>query len=206
MHAHPDRGSRPNEPIATLQEIESAYSDHGKPAIELWFEAKTDPFDLVNTTIADDYVTGLTEHLARSPLFSQTVLIAFDWRLLELAIEQMPGIQTGFLTLDFSWLARSSSASKNKRDLTRWFGNFQPARYAGSIPEAVQAAGGSYWSPYFRDLTSEAVEQSHDLGIKVSTWGANTIEEISQALATGVDSLTTGYVDRARDVVSTLYS
>ncbi|NOX50973.1 MAG: hypothetical protein GXP16_10640 [Gammaproteobacteria bacterium] len=66
------------------------------------------------------------------------------------------------------------------------------------MAQAVAAANGTYWSPYFRDLNEGLVKQAHDLGIKVSTWGADTSEEIDQALNTGVDSLTTGYVDRAR--------
>ena len=67
--------------------------------------------------------------------------------------------------------------------------------------QAVKAAGGTYWSPYFADLDAEAVTESHRLGLKVSTWGADTEVELAQALATGVDSITTGYVDRARSLM-----
>jgi len=194
---YPGRASRSDERIATFQEIEKAFLENAEPDAELWFEAKTDPFDLENTTRPERYVEELARQLGPSPLFSRTVLIAFDWRLLELAQIQMPGIQTGFLTIDFSWLARSDSASSESRDLSRWFGNFDPADYGGSLPRSVEAAGGSYWSPYFRDLSVTAVAEAHDLGIRVSTWGADTESEIGQAIATGVDSLTTGYVDRA---------
>ena len=136
---YPDRGSRPGERIPTFAEIEAAYLDHPESTAQLWFEAKTDPFDQTNTTAPEKYVGELKKILTASPLFSSTVLIAFDWHLLEIAIKAMPGIQTGFLTLDFSWLERAGSAASRHKDLTRWFGNFDPANHAGSIPRAVQA-------------------------------------------------------------------
>ena len=194
---YPNRAAQPHESIPAFRNIEEAYLHHSAPSCELWFEAKTDPLDPVNTTPAEKYVEELAKLLPESPLFTRTVLIAFDWQLLELAQIAMPGIQTGFLTLDFAWLKRSTSAPG---ELSKWFGNYNPENFSGSIPQAVVAAGGSYWSPYFRDLDLAAVQEAHDLGIKVSTWGADEAEDISQALATGVDSLTTGYVDRARRI------
>jgi len=194
---YPNRAAQSHEPVPAFQNIEAAYLNHSAPSCELWFEAKTDPFDPVNTTPAEKYVKELAKLLPQSSLFARTVLIAFDWQLLELAQSAMPGIQTGFLTLDFTWLKTSTSAP---RELSKWFGNYNPENFSGSIPRAVAAAGGSYWSPYFRDLDRDAVKEAHELGIKVSTWGADAEGDISQALATGVDSLTTGYVDRAKRI------
>ncbi len=199
---YPDRGASPGERIATFEEVEQAYLEHAGSPAELWFEAKTDPFDLSNATPADRYSEELAKLLPRSRLFTRTVLIAFDWRLLALAKAAMKNVQTGFLTVDFSWLPKYASANTSER--AGWFGDYNPADYADSIPQAVKAAGGTYWSPYFRDLDRDVVEEAHDLGIKVSSWGADTEEEISQALETGVDSLTTGYVDRAKRVLSAM--
>ena len=199
---YPDRGSSPSERIATFEEVEQAYLACAEPPLELWFEAKTDPFDPDNTTPPEQFIEELAKILPVSPMFARTVLIAFDWRLLAIAKATMPGVQTGFLTIDFSWLPNYASANVSER--AGWFGDYNPANYADSVPRAVKAAGGTYWSPYFRDLDRDAVDEAHDLGIKVSSWGADTEEEISQALETGVDSLTTGYVDRAKRVLSAM--
>ena len=194
---YPHRTSIDKESIATFEDIEAAFATCEDPASQLWFEAKTDPFNQRYTTPAQAYVAALTKLLSPSPLLSRTVLIAFDWDVLEQAQKQMPGLQTGYLTIDSSWLT-----NKNQ-DGARWFGKFNPANYANSLPRAVHAAGGTYWSPYFRDLTTAAVAEAHDLGIKVSTWGADKTAEISEALATGVDSCTTAYVDRAARLLAT---
>ena len=199
---YPDRGSSPGERIATFEDVEQSYLEHAESPVELWFEAKTDPFDPSHTTPPEQFIGELAKILPVSPVFSSTVLIAFDWRLLAIARAAMTDLHTGFLTVDFSWLPKYASANTSER--TGWFGDYNPADYADSMPRAVKAAGGTYWSPYCRDLDRDTVEEAHDLGIKVSTWGANTEEEISQALATGVDSLTTGYVDRAKRILSAI--
>lgn len=199
---YPDRASSPGERIATFEEVEQAYLDCTQSPVELWFEAKTDPFDRSNTTAPEQFIGQLAKILPVSPLFSRTVLIAFDWRLLDIARATMKDLQTGFLTVDFSWLPKYASA--NKAELAGWFGDYNPANYSDSTAQAVKAAGGTYWSPYFRDLDRDAVEEAHDLGIKVSTWGADIEEDIAQALKTGVDSLTTAYVERAQRILSAM--
>ena len=202
---YPLRQSIEGERIATYTEIESVIQKCDNPEIELWFEAKTNPYDLSTTTRAADYVEHLQNILNQSDIVSRIVLIAFDWSLLVLAKEKIPGIQTGFLTIDPGWLSRNPKKSgvwdfsddKN----AAWYGSYNPAKYNNSIQEAVSAAGGTYWSPYFRDLDRQKVDEAHHLGIKVSTWGADKDAHITQALDSGVDSLTTGYVDRAKRIL-----
>ena len=203
-HRYPDRCRVDNEKIATFEDIEAAFVACGQPTSQLWFEAKTDPFNQRHTTPAEEYVAALTKTLSPSPLLPGTVLIAFDWDVLELAQQQMPGLQTGYLTIDFSWLTRGTSGTNKNQDRARWFGNFNPANQGNSIPRAVKAAGGTYWSPYFRDLNTALVAEAHHLGLKVSTWGADKNSEITQVLAAGVDSCTTAYVDRAAHILTTM--
>jgi glycerophosphoryl diester phosphodiesterase len=194
---YPDRTAIDGETIATLQDVETSFEKNDRPGTELWFEAKTDPFDPGRTTGAEDYAHALEIALKHSPMFTRTVLIAFDWRLLQFTQKVMPSLQTGFLTVDFSWVTRSGSKPDYAK-LSKWYGDYNPEDYSGSFPQAVKAAGGTYWSPYFRDVSRENVDEAHELGLKVSTWGADTNDEITAALATRVDSLTTAYVDRAR--------
>lgn len=197
---YPQRESIDNERIATFQDIERAYLAGSKPSTELWFEAKTNPYARASATPAEETVDALASLFPESQLFSHIVLIAFDWRLLELAMQRMPGLQTGFLTIDFGRLPDAADAGSTS-DHSRWYGNFDPSDHGDSLPQAVKAAGGTYWSPYFADLDAEGVAESHRLGFKVSTWGADTEADLTQALATGVDSITTGYVDRARSLM-----
>ena len=197
---YPQRKTLAHEPIATLANIEHSFCQTDGQSKQLWFEAKTDPNDLAASTPTAIYAEMLTNALAVCPIRDRIVLIAFDWRLLELVQANFPDLQTGFLTIDFTWFGKQADGSANmpKDKQNAWFGTYPPALYDGLIPKAVQAAGGTYWSPYFRDIVAEDVKQAHDLGIKVSTWGAASEEEVASALATGVDSLTTAYPNRAR--------
>ena len=68
----------------------------------------------------------------------------------------------------------------------------------GSLPRMVSAAGGSVWSPYFRDVSSEAVREAHALGLRVVVWTVNETRDIEQMLEIGVDGIITDRPDLAR--------
>lgn len=53
------------------------------------------------------------------------------------------------------------------------------------------------WSPNFRLLTSEFVEEAHDRGMKVIPWTINTVDEMRKQLEMGVDGIITDYPDSA---------
>lgn len=59
----------------------------------------------------------------------------------------------------------------------------------GYIPEI--------WSPNFRLVTPEMVEQAHNLGMKVIPWTINTVDEMQNQLNMGVDGIITDYPDSA---------
>ncbi|MFT5209734.1 MAG: hypothetical protein ACI9CE_001456 [Flavobacterium sp.] len=74
------------------------------------------------------------------------VLIAFDWNLLRLAQEQIPGIKTGFLSIDFAWLSgrppsiplweRTDLNALKDKTRSRWFDEYNPADFNHSFPQA----------------------------------------------------------------------
>ena len=53
------------------------------------------------------------------------------------------------------------------------------------------------WSPNFRLLTSEFVEEAQDRGMKVIPWTINTVDEMRKQLEMGVDGIITDYPDSA---------
>jgi glycerophosphoryl diester phosphodiesterase len=202
---YPNRASIDHTSLTTFEEIEKQFKGYNA---EFWLEAKTDPYDQALSCDAISYISALSPLLQKSTM--DIVLIAFDWSLLKLAKEMIPDIKTGFLSIDFAWLSGRAPSKPlwEKSDLgalkgpkrAKWFADFNPADFNHSFPEAVKAAGGTYWSPYFRDLSKELVLEAHDLGLKVSTWGADSTDEIDHALSLNVDSLTTGYINRTKKI------
>ena len=69
-----------------------------------------------------------------------------------------------------------------------------------SIPEAIEAAGGHLWCPYFKDLTADLVAEAHNLGLPVCTWTVNEVEDIENMIDIGVDGIITDYTDRAKNI------
>ena len=199
---YPDRRSIDSLQLSTFEDIEEQFEGYDA---EFWLEAKTDPYDQINTSSALCYMTALSPLIQASTM--DIVLIAFDWSLLNLAQEMIPDIKTGFLSIDFAWLSGRAPSTplwkKTNLDALKdpvrasWFADYNPADFKHSFPEAVKAAGGAYWSPYFRDLSQDLVLEAHDLGLKVSTWGADSEADIDHVLSLNIDSLTTGYIERA---------
>ena len=54
------------------------------------------------------------------------------------------------------------------------------------------------WSPFWRNLSAEAVSEAHALGLAVVPWTVNEPADIDRMLEFAVDGLITDYPDRAR--------
>jgi glycerophosphoryl diester phosphodiesterase len=70
------------------------------------------------------------------------------------------------------------------------------------VPALVDAAGCAVWSPYFEDLTSEALARAHDLGLEVVVWTVNQPDAMDALIEMGVDGIITDYPDRLRAVMA----
>ena len=56
------------------------------------------------------------------------------------------------------------------------------------------------YSPGYKNLKEELVKQAHDLGMKIIPWTVNTVEEMNQLIAWGVDGIITDYPDLANSI------
>ena len=46
------------------------------------------------------------------------------------------------------------------------------------MPRLVEAAGCAVWSPYYLDVTEDALVEAHALGLRVVVWTVNEVEEM----------------------------
>ena len=56
------------------------------------------------------------------------------------------------------------------------------------------------WSPYFKVLTKEKVQELHQRGIKVIPWTVNELKDMKKIKEMGCDGLITDYPDRAKNL------
>ena len=106
----------------------------------------------------------------------RVVLQSFDFNVLKIWHEQIA--KGHFLAVELSALV--SNMKGVEANLTKL--GFMPAIY----------------SPYYRLLTTNSVQELQKRGIKVIPWTVNTLDEMKQVKALGTDGLITDYPDRAR--------
>lgn len=156
----------------------------------------------------------LAEHVAevllKENMIDQTIVVGFDWRGLERLGQLVPDVRRGFLTYPLYVLEDAPPPpGENKawweegkilRDMAKrgvpWYGAHQPSDFGGSLLQAIVAAGGAIWEPYFGDATAQEVARAHEAGLEVSVWTANEAAEFTPLVEAGVDYITTDYPDR----------
>ncbi len=138
-------------------------------------------------------IENIVFEIQKRSLSSRVVLHSFDWDLLEecrLTVPEMPR----------SYLSQMPESSSNLCDNLSEESSPNFASFNCSIPEAITAAGGHLWCPYFRDINVDLVTESHDLGLPVCTWTVNEVEDIENMIDIGIDGIITDYTDRAKKI------
>lgn len=140
---------------------------------------------------------NVIEHIVfeiqKRSLSNRVVLHSFDWGLLEecsLIAPEMPR----------SYLSQLPESSDDPFDKPTEESSPDFTSFNCSIPEAIQAAGGHLWCPYFKDITVDLVTEAHKLGLPVCTWTVNEVEDIENMIDMGIDGIITDYIDRAKKI------
>ena len=141
-----------------------------------------------------DNVCQILDEIRERKLSNRTILHSFDWELLKECHRLAPEIPRSFLSqLPDNCDETSDLASE---DITPDFSSFKT-----SIPKAIANQEGQMWCPYFKDVTSELVEEAHSLGLLVCTWTVNETEDMENMIDAGVDGIITDYPNRAQKVL-----
>jgi glycerophosphoryl diester phosphodiesterase len=177
--------------LVDLFEQLRASGDH---RTRLNIETKIRPDQPAETADPETFVRLLLTAIRDFGFEKRTSIQSFDWRTLQLVQQLAPGIATVYLTIQASgfnniepaqgpsWTAGLTSAAKDS--------------LAGrSIPALVKQAGGTVWSPYYRDLKAEQVKAAKALGIKVVVWTVNEVQDMKTYIDMGVDGIITDRPD-----------
>ena len=124
---------------------------------------------------------------------ARTRIISFDWRSLRYLGRIRPGLSLGYLS-DADTVAAARL----------WWDGPSPEDFAGSVPQAVAAEGGTVWGPDVATLTQAKVAEAVSLGLLVNPWTVNEPDDMRRLIGWGVGALTTDYPDRARRVLAEL--
>lgn len=167
--------------VPTLSELLEALAAAGSERL-IYVEIKTNPVDPTDAPAPDRIVDAVLRDLEAGSWLDRSKIIAFDWRVLRLARERSPGIETAHLTI--------RHATDPGEAPSPWFDGCNASRLGGSDLAAVTAHGGVEWSPHFTDITPERMDEARTLGLRVGPWGLSKADDIRRMAEFGVFSST----------------
>jgi glycerophosphoryl diester phosphodiesterase len=183
--------------MPTLDAVFDLVRRSGNTDVRFNIETKISPLFPDETLPPDEFARVAIAAIDRGGMRARATLQSFDWRTLAVAAREAPDLPRAYLTIergngDNVWRGRGTSP---------WTG-LDAAAHGNSAPRLVKAAGGTIWSPFFRDLTDSAYAEAKGLGLTVIPWTVNDPADMARLVDLGVDGLISDYPDRLRAVLA----
>lgn len=167
----PDQYAIDGTRMPTLREVIKYVDDITGKKVNFQIEFKTDPEHPDWTPTPDEFAKDLYKVLKEENIINRCEVQSFDWRCLHELQKLDPGIKTAYLTeWDNEPGTPYSFFSDDPKIAGLWTGGKFVNNYNGSIPQMVKAMGGACWEPEDFELTKEALDEAHKLGLKVVVW------------------------------------
>ncbi len=179
--------------IPTLDALFRRVTELGAHEVQFNIETKIDPRSPGDTLAPEPFVKALLAVIRDHGMVPRVMIQSFDWRTLRLVQQLEPRIRTVYLTIQSH--PRADTVADGL-----WTAGLTLAQH-GSVPAMVKAAGGSVWSPHYRDLTPPLIQQAHALGLRVVPWTVNETADIERVMGLGIDGIISDYPDRVREVM-----
>ena len=183
------------ERIPALSALFDLAKQRGANDVRFNIETKLSPNAASETLPPEPFVRALIAAIRKAGLTSRATIQSFDWRTLQIAQKEAPEIVTVHLS---SQQGAGDTVQVGKPSASPWLAGFDVDDYAGSVARTVKAAGGTVWSPNFRDVTEALVRDAQSLGLKVVPWTVNDEADLVRLLDWKVDGLITDYPDKLR--------
>lgn len=188
------------ERIPALTALFELVKKRGANDVRFNIETKLSPNAPGETLPPEPFVRAVIVEIRKAGLTSRTTIQSFDWRTLQIAQKEAPEIVTVYLS---SQQGAGDTVQIGKPGASPWLAGFDVDDYAGSVARAVKAAGGTVWSPNYRDVTEPLVRDAQSLGLKVVPWTVNDDADLVRLLDWKVDGLITDYPDKLRALMKT---
>ncbi len=174
--------------MPTLQELFDKMQQ--QPAFEnvrLMVEIKSDPS--FSSQDRKNIASLITKQIKNTNLANRVLLHSFDWSLLCECKKKDPEILTSFLTKKgYQYESKNNESSEvYARDSGEKFNAFS---------KNIRELGGSFWSPYYRDITIDRLLSAHENNLIVVAWTVNEPDDIDLMIELGVDAIITDYPPR----------
>jgi glycerophosphoryl diester phosphodiesterase len=183
--------------IPRLKDLFERVKAQGHTQVQFAIETKITPQRPDQTPDPERFVQLLLKEVRDHGMQGRVQILSFDWRTLQAVQKLAPGMPTVYLTAQLPTLDNLGIQSGQA---SAWTAGFQYAQY-GSVPRMIQAAGGTHWSSFWRELDAQKVREAQSLGLKVLAWTVNDRQSMGQMLDLGVDGLVTDRPDIAAELL-----
>ncbi|WP_295503234.1 glycerophosphodiester phosphodiesterase [Limnohabitans sp. Rim8] len=183
--------------IPRLKDLFELVKAKGSMQVQFAIETKITPQRPDQTPDPERFVQLLLQEVREHGLHGRVQILSFDWRILQAVQKLAPGMPTVYLTAQLPAL---DNLGIRFGQTSTWTAGIQYAQY-GSVPRMIQAAGGSHWSSFWRELNAQNVREAQSLGLKVLAWTVNDRHAMGQMLDLGVDGLVTDRPDIAAELL-----
>jgi glycerophosphoryl diester phosphodiesterase len=146
------------------------------------------------TADPDTFAAAVVAAVRAAGVADRVSVQSFDWRTLRAVQRMAPNLPTVCLTVQSG---TSDTLAPVAGSPSPWLAGIDPAAHGGSVPRTVHAAGCRAWSPFWRNVTAETIQEAKALGLPVVPWTVNDAAEMDRLIGLGVDGLISDYPDRA---------
>ena len=185
--------------LPTLAEVVALTRRAGNDAVRFNLETKLSPLAPDLTPSPEAFAEAVVAVVEAEGIGARTTIQSFDWRSLRAVHALAPHLATACLTVEEAW---EDNVRRGQAGPSPWTAGLDVDDFGGDVPALVDAAGCAVWSPYFEDLTPEALARAHDLGLEVVVWTVNRPDDMGALIEMGVDGIITDYPDRLRAVMA----
>ena len=194
----PQQEGTDGERVPTLAALFELTSKRGATDVRFNIETKISPNAASETLAPEPFVRALIAEIRKAGLAKRSTIQSFDWRTLQIAQREAPEITTVHLT---NQQGANDTVQVGKPGASPWLAGLDVDDFAGSVPKLVKAAGGTVWSPNFKDLSEALVREAQSLNMTVVPWTVNDEADLVRLLDWKVDGLITDYPDRLRAIM-----
>jgi glycerophosphoryl diester phosphodiesterase len=189
----------PGTEMPTLAEFAALVRRSGNTAVRFNVETKLSPLAPDETLDPEAFATTVVMALRAEGLAARATIQSFDWRTLKIVQRIAPEMPTSCLTLA---RGNNDNVQVGKPGASPWLAGHDVDDFGGSVPRLVKAAGCPVWSPFFRDVTPDAMAEAKANGLTVAVWTVNEPADMRQMIDMGADAIITDYPDRLRAVMA----
>jgi glycerophosphoryl diester phosphodiesterase len=183
--------------IPRLRELFDLVKASGNRSVRFAIETKRSPLEPHLTPDPERFAKALMSEISDAGLLERVSILSFDWSTLQVVQRDHPNVPTVYITAQLPAIDNVAARSGGQ---SPWNAGFTHARH-GSVPRMIKAAGGHWWSSFWRELDAASMAEARALGLKVLAWTVNDPAVMRQMLDLGVDGLVTDRPDIAISVL-----